>query len=467
MTHPLSYHKSALNNRILIIDDEKNMRHMLSTLLSKSGYQAKSVADGEQALTTLKDNDYKIILCDVKMPGMSGLEFLTAANEYIKESLVIMMSAYGTIDMAVEAMKLGAFDFISKPFKNDEILLVIKRAEEHDCLKRENRRLRKKLSTIEKQYDFGEMLAKSPSMRQVFELSSKVARFNTTVLVTGESGTGKELIARGIHHTGDRSDKPLIAVNCGSIPENLMESELFGHVKGSFTGADRNKKGLFEEADKGTIFLDEIGELTQPLQVKLLRVLQESEIRPVGAASPIKVDVRVIAATARNLAEEIKVGNFREDLFYRLNVMAIHLPPLRERGEDIALLCRHFIECFNTSLKLAVEKTAPQAMKRLMAYTWPGNVRELENAIERAMVLADGNILTENVFPAEIMASDDVKAEDELLKGYSLKQGQKILEQKYIRRALEATNGNRTHAAQLLEISHPSLLSKMKAYKID
>jgi two-component system response regulator AtoC len=467
MTQPLSYHENALNNRILIIDDEKNMRHMLSTLLSKSGYQTKSVADGEQALTTLKDNNYKIILCDVKMPGMSGLEFLTAANEYIKESLVIMMSAYGTIDMAVEAMKLGAFDFISKPFKNDEILLVIKRSEEHDCLKRENRRLRKKLSTIEKQYDFGEMLAKSPSMRRVFELSSKVARFNTTVLVTGESGTGKELIARGIHHTGDRSDKPLIAVNCGSIPENLMESELFGHVKGSFTGADRNKKGLFEEADKGTIFLDEIGELTQPLQVKLLRVLQESEIRPVGASSSIKVDVRVIAATARNLAEEIKIGNFREDLFYRLNVMAIHLPPLRERGEDIALLCRHFIERFNTSLKLAVEKTAPQAMKRLMAYTWPGNVRELENAVERAMVLADGNILNENVFPAEIMASDDVKAEDELLKGYSLKQGQKILEQKYIRRALEATNGNRTHAAQLLEISHPSLLSKMKAYKID
>jgi two-component system response regulator AtoC len=467
MTQQQAYHKSTLSNRILIIDDEKNMRHMLSTLLSKSGYQVKSVADGEEALTILKDDDYRLILCDVKMPGMNGLEFLTAANEYIKESLIVMMSAYGTIDMAVEAMKLGAFDFISKPFKNDEILLVIKKAEDHDCLKRENRRLRKKLSAIEKRYDFGEMLAKSSSMRQIFELSSKVARFNTTVLVTGESGTGKELIARGIHHTGDRRDKPLIAVNCGSIPENLMESELFGHFKGAFTGADRNKKGLFNEADKGTIFLDEIGELSQPLQVKLLRVLQEGEIRPIGATSPLKVDVRVIAATARNLAEEITVGNFREDLFYRLNVMAIHLPPLRERGEDIALLCRHFIERFNASLKLGVEKVAPQAMKRLMTYTWPGNVRELENAVERAMVLADGDILTENDFPAEIMVSENSNAEDELFKTYSLKQAQRILEQKYIKRALEATKGNRTHAAKLLEISHPSLLSKMKAYKVN
>ena len=458
---------SAFNDQILIIDDEENMRHMLSALLVKSGYQVDSAADGQQALNKLKEHGYKILLCDVKMPGMGGLEFIKAAAEYLEDSLVIMMSAYGTIDMAVGAMKLGAFDFISKPFKNDEILLVIQKAVDHDRLKRENRRLQERLNAIEKQYDFGEMVAKSPAMQQVFALSSKVARFNTTVLITGESGTGKELIAKGIHHAGDRSTKPLIAVNCGTIPENLMESELFGHLKGAFTGADHNKKGLFEVADKGTIFLDEIGELSQPLQVKLLRVLQESEIRPIGAAKPLNVDVRVIAATARNLTEAIKSGVFREDLFYRLNVVAIHLPPLRERGEDITLLCRYFIQRFNTSLKLSIEKIAPEAMKQLMYYNWPGNVRELENAIERAMVLADGPILSDSDFPAGMMSSNDSKSEDELFKGYSLKQGQKILEQKYIKRALKATNGNRTHAAQLLEISHPSLLSKMKAYKID
>lgn len=454
-------------NRILIIDDEKNMRHMLSTLLSKKGYKVESASDGEQGCKALEKNYFKIILCDVKMPGMGGIELLKAAAEYITESLVIMMSAYGTIDMAVEAMKLGAFDFISKPFKSDEILLAIQKAEEHDRLKQENRRLHEKLKAIEKQYDFGEMVAKSRGMQKVFELASKVARFNTTVLITGESGTGKELIARGIHTAGDRCNQPLIPVNCGGIPENLMESELFGHLKGSFTGADRSKKGLFEEADGGTIFLDEIGELTQPLQVKLLRVLQESEIRPIGASISSTVDVRVIAATSRNLPEEIKSGHFREDLFYRLNVMAIRLPPLRERGEDITLLCRYFIERFNTSLGRKVEKIAPAAMKRLLQYAWPGNVRELENAIERAMVLADGTILLENDFPAEIMASDSADGADELFKGHSLKQAQKILEKKYIKRALQATEGNRTRAAQLLEISHPSLLSKMKIYSID
>ncbi len=459
--------QADIQGRVLIIDDEKNMRHMLKTVLSRGGYGVESASDGEQGLNLVKDDFFKIILCDVKMPGMGGLDFLRAANTYLKDSLVIMMSAYGSIDMAVEAMKLGAFDFISKPFKRDEILLAIQKALDHDRLKQENKRLQAQLNAIEKQYDFGTMVAKSPAMRNVFQLASKVARFNTTVLVTGESGTGKELIARGIHNAGDRRDKPLVPVNCGGIPENLMESELFGHLKGSFTGADRNKKGLFAQADGGTIFLDEIGELTQPLQVKLLRVLQESEIRPVGAAASSKVDVRVIAATSRNLIEEIKSGNFREDLYYRLNVMTIRLPALRERGEDITLLCRYFIQRFNAGLGRNIEKVAPSAMKQLIRYSWPGNVRELENAIERAMVLAEGDILIESDFASEIMEADAIAANQALLQGFSLKEAQKILERQYIKKALQATGGNRTRAAQLLEISHPSLLSKMKSYDIN
>lgn len=456
----------ASYNRILIIDDEENMRHMLSTLLLKKGYQVETASDGEKGVEIVTKGLFKIILCDVKMPVMGGLDFLRAACDHLQDSLIIMMSAYGTIDMAVEAMKLGAFNFISKPFKNDEILLAIQKAEDHDRLKQENRQLREQLAALERQHDFGELVAKSQCMQQVFELAAKVARFNTTVLITGESGTGKELIAQGIHNASDRSQKPLIPVNCGGIPENLMESELFGHVKGAFTGADRNKKGLFEAADQGTIFLDEIGELPLPLQVKLLRVIQENEIRPIGAATSSKVDVRVIAATSRNLPEEIKACNFREDLYYRLNVVTIHLPPLRERGEDIAVLCRYFLQRLNTTLGRKVEKIEPAAMKHLMAYAWPGNVRELEHSIERAIIFSSGATLCESDFPAEMMVSGCFDVKNGLFNNFSLKQGQKILEQEYIKRALMATDGNRTRAAQLLEISHPSLLSKMKAYGI-
>ncbi|MGD9213041.1 MAG: sigma-54 dependent transcriptional regulator, partial [Desulfobacteraceae bacterium] len=422
------FKENVSHKKILIIDDEENMRHMLSKLLLKNGYQVEDAADGVQGLKAIEAYPFKVILCDVKMPDMGGLEFLKAAGESIKNSMVIMMSAYGNIDMAVEAMKLGAFDFISKPFKNDEILLVIQKAEEHFRLKCENRQLQEKLNAIEQQFSFGEMVAKSECMQRVFELALKVAHFNTTVLITGESGTGKELVAKGIHYAGGRREKPMIPVNCGGIPENLMESELFGHLKGAFTGADRNKKGLFEEANQGTIFLDEIGELTQTLQVKLLRVLQENEIRPIGASTPSKVDVRVIAATSRHLSEEIKSGNFREDLYYRLNVMTIKLPPLRDRTADISLLCRYFIQRFNASLGCDVKNIAPTAMKQLMAYPWPGNVRELENAIERAMVLTEGNTLEESDFPENIMAANTMTQGNDLFKGHSLKQAQKVLE---------------------------------------
>jgi two-component system response regulator AtoC len=297
-------------------------------------------------------------------------------------------------------------------------------------------------------------------------MADKAAQYKTTVLILGDSGTGKELIARGIHYSSDRAQKPLVPVNCGGIPENLLESELFGHKKGAFTGADRNKKGLFQEADGGTIFLDEIGELPLSLQVKLLRVLQENEVRPVGDSKSMKIDVRVVAATAKNLEDEVANGTFRQDLYYRLNVMTIKLPPLRDRPEDIPLLCNRFIGQFNQLLDKKISGLAPEAMSRLLEYSWPGNVRELENSIERAMVIADDSLLLPEHFPAKIIDKDR-SAPPEYFNGFSLKEAQKAMEERMITRALEETGGNRTRASKLLEISHPSLLTKIKAYNIN
>jgi two-component system response regulator AtoC len=394
------------------------------------------------------------------------MEFFETARDKLWATTVIMMSAYGSIDTAVEAMKKGAYDFISKPFKPDEVLLTLKKAEERESLKRENLWLKERIRKIQENYCFGNMVAKSNAMLNVFKLAEKAAQYNTTVLICGESGTGKELIARGIHFAGQRAKKPLVPVNCGSIPENLLESEFFGYKKGAFTGADRDKKGLFEEADGGTIFLDEIGELPLSLQVKLLRVLQENEIRAVGDSKLKKIDVRVIAATEKNLEDAIREGAFREGLFYRLNVLPIKLPPLSSRPEDIPLLCHHFIDRFNISLEKGIKGITPAAMSLLLKHSWPGNVRELENMIERAVVLAEDTILLPQNFPLELGAESDTDKMDDLFEGYSLKAAQKILEKKLITRSLKATAGNRTKAARMLEISHPSLLSKIKAYNI-
>lgn len=451
---------------VLIVDDEENMRHMLSSMLRRAGYEAETATDGEQALSLLTGKSYDFILCDIRMPRMDGMSFLQAYQQMAGSSTIIMMSAYGTIDLAVEAMKLGAYDFISKPFKSDEVLLTIRKAEERDRLQRENALLKEQIRQIEDRYRFGNLVAKSQAMKCVFELGAKAAQYNTTVLIIGESGTGKELVARAIHYASPRKERPLLPVNCGGIPENLLESELFGHIRGAFTGAERSKKGLFEEAQGGTIFLDEIGELPLSMQVKLLRVLQENEIRPIGQAQAQIVDVRVIAATSRNLSQMAAAGQFREDLFYRLNVLPIHLPSLRERGEDIPLLCQHFIHQFNQSLGRKIKGITPAAMRGLLQHEWPGNVRELENAIERSMVLADGDLLgPENFSLSSIRAAP--RAAGREYDGYSLKTAQRHLEKELIVKALKATEGNRTHAARLLEISHPSLLSKMKAYEID
>ncbi|MDM8539167.1 sigma 54-interacting transcriptional regulator, partial [Desulfobacterales bacterium HSG17] len=336
--------------RLLVIDDEENMRHMLTTLLGKFGYNVDTASDGYQALEKVSKSHYDFILCDLKMPNMGGMEFLGSAKKHLVASTVIVMSAYGSIDTAVEAMKMGAYDYISKPFKTDEVYLSLKKAEERETLRKENLQLKERIKTIEQNYSFANMIGKSHAMQSTFKLALKAAQYNTTVLISGESGTGKELIAKGIHFNGERQNKIFIPVNCGGIPDNLLESEFFGYKKGSFTGADKNTKGLFEEANGGTLFLDEIGELPANLQVKFLRVLQENEVRPIGESKPRKIDVRILAATSKNLEEEAKKGHFRQDLFYRLNVLPIKLPPLRDRSEDIPLLCNYFIDKYKKTL---------------------------------------------------------------------------------------------------------------------
>jgi two-component system, NtrC family, response regulator AtoC len=455
-----------MKKRILVIDDEENMRHMLTALLTQSGYEVESLPDAALALKKIQDTVYQFIFCDIRMPNMDGMTFLKSSGEMLQNSNVIMMSAYGTIDMAIEAMKLGAYDYISKPFKPDEVLLTLKKAEERERLKNENIELKERIKAIADIEGFGSMIGKSKAIQSVFKLAAKVAQFDTTVLITGESGTGKELVAKGIHFNGKRANKPLIPINCGGIPETLLESEMFGYKKGAFTGADRNYKGLFEAADGGTIFLDEVGDLPLSLQVKLLRFLQDNEIRPIGETQSKKVDVRIITATSKNLEHEVKQGNFREDLFYRLNVLPIHLPLLMDRIEDIPFLCQHFISRFNSKLGKHVKSISPALMSMLLKYTWPGNIRELENMIERAVLLAEEDVLQPENFPSEITSGMGRDQLNEVFKGFSLKTGRESLEKKMIRRALEATGGNRTQAAKLLEISHPSLLSKIKLYNI-
>jgi two-component system response regulator AtoC len=467
MYKKLSKDTLSSQKRLLVIDDEENMRHMLTSMLKNDGYRVDTASNGSEALDMVDQTLYDFILCDLRMPDMNGMEFFETARDKLWASTVIMMSAYGSIDTAVEAVKKGAYDFISKPFKIDEVLLTLKKAEERESLKRENRWLKERIRKIQDDYHFGNMVAKSKSMELVFKTAEKVAQYDTTVLIYGASGTGKELVAKGIHFSGPRAKNSLVPVNCGGIPETLLESELFGYRKGAFTGADSDRKGLFEEANGGTIFLDEIGELPLSLQVKLLRVLQENEIRAVGDSKTKKIDVRVIAATSKNLEYEVKNGTFREDLFFRLNVLPIQLPLLKDRSEDIPMLSRHFIDRFNISLEKNINGISPAAMSLLLKHSWPGNVRELENVIERAVILAEGTILAPENFPLNWDGGSKTETMEDLFNGYSLKVNQKILEKRLIIKALKETKGNRTKAAGILEISHPSLLSKMKAYNID
>jgi two-component system response regulator AtoC len=449
--------------RVLVVDDEENIRLVLRTLLKKHGYDVEVADSGEGALAALESFDPDVILTDVRMPRMGGLDLLGALKAKQHPATVIVMSAYGNVDLAIEAMKAGAYDYVGKPFKPDEIVLALRKAEEREALRRENRALKEQ---IQKDSQFESILAKSREMLDIFRTISKIADFKTTVLVTGESGTGKELVARAIHARSSRKNAPFVAINCGAIPENLLESELFGHRKGAFTDANADRRGLFEEATGGTLFLDEIGELPLNLQVKLLRALQDETIRRLGDTKDVKVDVRIITATHRDLGADVKAGRFREDLFYRINVLAIHVPPLRSRRDDVNLLIDHFITRNNLRLGTNIRGVSTEGRKVLLEYGWPGNVRELENTIERAMVLADGEVLQVGDLPERIReALDPVQvhlASGEL----SVKKTTAAIEQILIRRALQKTKGNRTRAADLLEISHRALLYKIKDYKI-
>jgi two-component system response regulator AtoC len=450
--------------RILVVDDEENLRVVLRTFLKRSGYEVEVADNGEQALELVESFGPDAILTDVRMPRMGGLDLLTTLKAKGNEATVIVMSAYGNLDLALEAMKAGAYDYVQKPFKNDEVLLALRKAEERENLRRENRALRREML---KDNAFEEMLAKSDAMKVIFRTIAKVAAYKTTALITGESGVGKELVARALHKRSSRRDGPFVAVNCGAIPETLLESELFGHRRGAFTDATSDRAGLFEQADGGVLFLDEIGELPFSLQVKLLRVLQEDTIRRIGDTKDIKIDVRIAAATHRDLTQEVKAGRFREDLYYRINVLHIPVPPLRERREDTALLIDHFIERNNARLGTSIRGVSPDVRRLLMEYSWPGNVRELENTIERAMVLTEGDVLIEADLPERIhQARDPIRLQ--LASGeLSIKKTSRVIEEVLIRRALQQTKGNRTRAAQLLEISHRALLYKIKDYEVD
>ncbi|MDI3283420.1 sigma-54 dependent transcriptional regulator [Polyangium sp. 15x6] len=450
--------------RVLLVDDEENLRVVVRSFLKRDGYEVEVASGVEQALALLESFGPDFILTDVRMPRLGGLDLLATLKAKGDPATVIVMSAYGNVDLAIEAMKAGAYDYIQKPFKAEELLLTLRKAEERETLRRENRALKQE---ILRESTFEEILAKSESMQAIFKTITKIADYKTTVLVTGESGVGKELVARALHRRSSRRGGPFVAVNCGAIPENLLESELFGYRRGAFTDATTDRVGLFEQANHGTLLLDEIGELPLSLQVKLLRVLQEETIRRLGDSKDIKIDVRIIAATHRDLSAETQAGRFREDLFYRINVLPIGIPPLRERREDVPLLVEHFMNRNNARFGTNIRALSPEARRLLLEYGWPGNVRELENTIERAMVLAEKDSIEADDLPERIREARD-PIQLHLTSGeLSIKKTSRVIEEILIRRALQKTKGNRTRAAEVLEISHRALLYKIKDYRID
>jgi two-component system, NtrC family, response regulator AtoC len=449
--------------KILVVDDELGLRHTLSIILAEDGHDVAVAADGVAALAMVREQQPQLVLCDVRMPEMDGFAFLDAYRATGGGAIAIMMSAYGDDEAALEAIRRGAYDFIAKPFRADQVQLVIRKAIERERLRQQVEQLEEEVASLRAPHG---IVGRGGAIQQILAIATKVARHPSTVLVTGESGTGKELVARLVHEASPRAAQPFVAVNCGAIPEALLESELFGHAKGAFTGATAERRGLFEEADGGTLFLDELGDLPLQLQVKLLRVLQEGEIRPVGDNAARLVDVRLVCATARDLEADVTAGRFRSDLYYRVNVVRLHLPPLRERAEDVPELIRHFVTRFNARLHLEVKGVSPRAMQLLMEYAWPGNVRELENVIERMMVLADGTQIDVEHLPVAIRAPAEAVAPAEHL-DLSVKRQMEALERSLIERALQRTSGNRTRAARLLELSHRALLYKIRDYGLD
>jgi two-component system response regulator AtoC len=450
--------------KVLIIDDDAGLRKSLSLILSDAGYEVVQAEDGEAGLAVAKEQSPDLILCDVRMPKLGGIEFVEAYRAMGGTALVMVMTAYGSLDLAMEAMKKGAYDYIPKPFGADEVLLTVRKAEEREQLKREVGRLRQEVRADAR---FGELVVGSPAMRKALEIVMKVAPHDSPVLITGASGTGKELIARMLHRESSRANGAFVPVNCGGVPEQLLESEFFGFVKGAFTGADRDKEGLFEAADGGTLFLDEVGELPGALQVKLLRALQEGEVRRIGATDTKRVDVRVISATNMDLEEAVERGTFRKDLYYRLAVVPVHLPQLRARREEIPQLAAHLLERHAGRLRVPVESIAPEAMEALLAYPWPGNIRELENVIERALVLTDGSVISVDDLPEAVRRpapeGTTLPADGDDL---SVKRHGARLERHLIQLALDRTGGNKTQAAELLELSPRALRYKIQEYGI-
>ena len=443
---------------ILIAEDEDLMRVILSGLLEEAGYRVVAVTNAEEALERFASEDVAVTLTDIRMAGMDGLALLDRIKDIDGEALVIVMTAYSSVDSAIAALRKGAYDYITKPFVNEDLLQSVKNAIRQRELFRENRALRREL---ERRYSFSEIIGTSEALQSVFRLVEKVAATNTNILVEGESGTGKELIARAIHHHSTRAARPFIAINCGALPETLLESELFGHTKGAFTGATANKPGLLRAAEGGTIFLDEIGEISPAMQVKLLRAVQEHEVLPVGATAPVPFDARIICATNRDLEKEVEGGRFREDLFYRLNVIEIHLPPLRERREDIPLLVRHFITRTAHEQSEAEKAIEPEAMSALINYRWPGNVRELQNAVERAFTLSGERIDLDSLPPRVREAAGAGVA---LRDPDGLRPTLAEIERRHLLETLASVNQDKARAANILGIDLSTLYRKLKRY---
>lgn len=443
--------------RILVVDDEERMLQLLDKLLSEEGYEVRTAPTADEALRVLGETDCDLVISDVRMPGMDGLTLLKSINEQGSSATVILMTAYASVTAAVEAMQAGAFDYLTKPFKIDEMLIAVRKSLESHHLRREVKALR---AEMEERYGLDNIVGKSKAMEQVFDMVKRVGKTQSTVLIFGKSGTGKELIAKALHFHSRRSERPFVAVNCSAIPETLMESELFGHTKGSFTGAVSNHKGLFEEAHGGTLFLDEVGEVPPSIQVKLLRALQEREIRRIGGRENIQIDVRVISATNRDLEEMVRDGGFREDLFYRLNVIPIRIPELRERSEDILILSEHFVDKFCAENQLPAKKFSQKALQCLMAYNWPGNVRELENVIERTVALCEKDLIDVDDLPDNLRGASSGESVLQIGSEVSLDE----LERQHIEAILEKTNNHQIRASKILGIDRRTLYRKLKKY---
>lgn len=441
----------------MIVEDDAEMSRLLSELLTEEGYAVETFADGHVALENYRQGSFQLVITDLAMPRMSGNELVKRLREIDSDVLILVITAFGSVESAVETMRAGAFNYLTKPFHTQEILLTVSRALETHGLKQEVRRLKKEVSG---RHDFGNIIGRSPAMQRVLELIAQIVDAPANVLITGESGTGKDVIAKAIHYNSNLRNGPFVAVNCAAIPETLLESELFGYVRGAFTDAKRDRRGLFQEAGSGTLFLDEIVEIPLSLQAKLLRAIQEKEVRPVGANKTETVDVRILAATNRSVEDAVHEGKFRQDLFYRLNVIRIELPPLRERREDIPVLAEHFLRKFGALLNRPSRTIDPLVMEVLISYPWPGNVRELEHTLERAILLSRTSTITRDDLPGQILASSrhEVSLAEALSRRYTLRE----LEWAYIQRVLEATRGNKTEAAAILGVDRTTLYRKME-----